>query len=496
MKNTFAEGNNNRDIAYFNSQVEKLRKDLQELTGGSVAEEEIITYIDRLSQQAVAFNKNSDSCFWALDDPNHMPADARVDYIYVPTYLASSILVYSILHYERIRTIPEVLSLTRKALNGCLGRSSGGLHFVGAGYSGIDGFLDAMDIFADGHMEEFTRRYPDVNPDFTKAWNAAVRYLKERVCSGDSSAPWDSRCCVDRGKAILEKTKMADGEKQLLFVYGTLMSGRSAAHMLEGKVCRGTYLLREHAMYDLGWYPGVVRQNGEAVVGEVYEIEEDDFNRLDEYEDNGNLYCRRKLQVERAQEKTTAWVYIYQGEPGEKLCRHPWGSSDKDPVWYAAYGSNLSRDRFLCYIRGEACAENGKHYSGCSIKSLPEEEGCGWFPGELYFANSSISWDGKGVAFYDPYGKGETFMRLYRITRGQLQDIQKQEGLSARWYGRIVTLGIQKDGIPICTLTSEHRNSRNLPSDKYSGLMLKALVKENGLDETEAQKYLKDAIHH
>ena len=87
-------------------------------------------------------------------------------------------------------------------------------------------------------------------------------------------------------------------------------------------------------------------------------------------------------------------------------------------------------------------------------------------------------------------------MRLYRITRGQLQDIQKQEGASARWYGRIVTLGIQKDGIPICTLTSEHRNSRNLPSEKYSGLILKALVKENGLDETEAQKYLKDAIHH
>ena len=46
------------------------------------------------------------------------------------------------------------------------------------------------------------------------------------------------------------------------------------------------------------------------------------------------------------------------------------------------------------------------------------------------------------------------------------------------------------------TLTSEHRNSRNLPSDKYSGLILKALIKENGLDETEAQKYLKDAIHH
>ena len=43
MKNTFAEGNNNRDIAYFNSQVEKLRKDLQELTGGRVAEEEILT---------------------------------------------------------------------------------------------------------------------------------------------------------------------------------------------------------------------------------------------------------------------------------------------------------------------------------------------------------------------------------------------------------------------------------------------------------------------
>lgn len=171
--------------------------------------------------------------------------------------------------------------------------------------------------------------------------------------------------------------------------------------------------------------------------------------------------------------------------------REPWGSKDSDRVWYAVYGSNLSKARFLCYIEGGYCAENDRSYPGCRDKILhgPDNESVA-FPGEMYFGSSSPSWGDCGVAFYDPDGKGETFFRLYKLTREQLHDVQRQEGASDRWYGRIVTLGVHADGCPICTLTSVSRHEANAPSAAYVKLIHQALVNENGFTDADAHAYL------
>lgn len=111
----------------------------------------------------------------------------------------------------------------------------------------------------------------------------------------------------------------------------------------------------------------------------------------------------------------------------------------------------------------------------------------------MYFGNNSGSWGGKGVAFYDPQAEGITYMRLYRITRSQLMGIRAQEGASDQWYGKVVTLGIHKDGVPVCTLTSERRNPENAPSQDYLELIRRALVEENEFTMEKAQKHLKEA---
>ncbi len=291
-----------------------------------------------------------------------------------------------------------------------------------------------------------------------------------------------------------EERSKGSGPKDYVFVYGTLMRGRRASGMLEGKVCLGSYLLADYGLYDLGAYPGAVPMRGESVAGELYEIRLSDLEALDAYEGNGFLYTRKRLEVKGAGGVHSAWVYLYNGKPEGSVCQSPWGIREEDPVWYAAYGSNLQMERFRCYLQGGFCRENQRTYVGCRDKSLPGGLDDGWFPGRLYFGNKSASWLGGGVAFYDPDAEGPAYMRLYRISYGQLLDIQRQEGCGDRWYGRMLTLGIHGDGAPIYTLTSRKTRPFNEPSKAYRKLIRDALTGENGFSKEEAERYLDRAL--
>ena len=287
---------------------------------------------------------------------------------------------------------------------------------------------------------------------------------------------------------------MAIHDTELIFVYGTLMSGQRASGYLDGCELLGRYCLRDYAMYSLGAYPGIVPQAGEAVIGEVWRVPADRLPEMDAYEGEGSLYHRRTVTVEREGGRIPAQAYIYAHRPTGKLMREPWGSKGSDRVWYAGYGSNLSAERFACYIQSGKCKENGNSYDGCTDKTLWSESCLRGYPGRMYFGQESGSWKEndapKGVAFYDPAQTGETHMRLYKISRAQLHEVQEQEGLKPYWYGRLVTLGVHEDGCPIYTFTSEMRHEHNAPSAAYLNLIRTALIDECGLSAQEADTYL------
>lgn len=166
----------------------------------------------------------------------------------------------------------------------------------------------------------------------------------------------------------------------------------------------------------------------------------------------------------------------------------------KKYVWYACYGSNLSSERFSYYIKGGQLPNNGKEYEGCRDQSDWIESSMKFFDGEIYFGNKSKTWFGGGVMFYDPSAEGQVFMRLYKITREQMEDVQKQEGLSPNWYGNLVDLGKADDGYQIYTITSENRRPVNPPHDAYYDLIRKALAEENGMGYEWTDEYMKKAL--
>ena len=280
-------------------------------------------------------------------------------------------------------------------------------------------------------------------------------------------------------------------QNQLVFVYGSLMRNGSAEDLLSGCTYSGKAILKDFAMFNLRRYPGIISKRGEWVEGELYIIHNNDFARLDQYEGEGILYQRELVTVESSTGQKQAWAYIYLGKPEGKPMQRPWISDKDDVVWYASYGSNLSKERFLCYIKGGICAANGKEYKPCTNpKLVSEKDDHAWFPGQMYFGNESGSWGDKGVAFYDPNAVGKTFMRMFKVTREQLWEIQGKEGRCPEWYGRILALGIHADGCPIYTMTSEYRHPFNAPDKSYINLISRALIEENGFSEKEAEDYL------
>lgn len=55
-------------------------------------------------------------------------------------------------------------------------------------------------------------------------------------------------------------------------------------------------------------------------------------------------------------------------------------------VWYVSYGSNLSYERFLCYINGTTPKGSTKAEQGCRDKTLSNATGKITIPYKLYFA--------------------------------------------------------------------------------------------------------------
>lgn len=161
---------------------------------------------------------------------------------------------------------------------------------------------------------------------------------------------------------------------------------------------------------------------------------------------------------------------------------------------------DLLESRMACYLQGGLCAQNGKTYDGCTDRSLWTDTGLYYCRGHVYFGRSSGTWEGKGVPFFKPvfteiwHDHRTVCMKLYRITRGQLDEVQEQEGNLDNWYGKMYCLGLDKDGTPIITLTSRTENEENAPCDALLETMYLGLTTCCEYNKTEAVRYLRTAL--
>ncbi|THE12217.1 hypothetical protein E1I69_11905 [Bacillus timonensis] len=178
----------------------------------------------------------------------------------------------------------------------------------------------------------------------------------------------------------------------------------------------------------------------------------------------------------------------------------------KQYIWYASYGSNINRDRFLCYIKGGRPKGSTETEVGCKDPSSPIDEGMFTIPYPLYFAKEAGRWDSKGVAFIDgtPNDEAVTYSKKYLITSDQFLDVLQQENSGLQfdidlqkvkesgstvfrkkaWYGRILYLG-DDSGYPIFTFTAPW-NADEVPFNKPSMEYLETII--TGLKEYKSNE--------
>jgi hypothetical protein len=176
-------------------------------------------------------------------------------------------------------------------------------------------------------------------------------------------------------------------------------------------------------------------------------------------------------------------------------------------IWYAAYGSNLSRDRFDCYLNG-GTPDGAKHaYPGCRDASEPKDDRAGEIDAELAFGGTSLTWGG-GVAFVSPEQGHATKVRMYLITLEQFEDLVAQENWLTvgevklhqpvseerivgpeHVYGCVLPLG-ELDGHPVLTVT-QHRGTREAkPTIPYVRHIAQGLREAYAMTDDEIVEYL------
>lgn len=163
-------------------------------------------------------------------------------------------------------------------------------------------------------------------------------------------------------------------------------------------------------------------------------------------------------------------------------------------VWYAGYGSNLLRERFLSYIQGGSFRLGGRKCQGCKDKTPPVYAEPTTIAGKIYFAKNSSSWSGGGIAFIKNFSpeeanNGKVFARMWKITEEQFDCVRDQEGRN--WYDILIDLGERSDGSRIVTLTNSGSLSPSKPSKEYLSTIALGLRETFDLGNKEIEDYLR-----
>ena len=118
-------------------------------------------------------------------DIKHMPSDARVEFIYMPTYGLAAYLILCKLHLKDLFTKDEELEQGFKGiLLACTGRN-----MTGHGYDNLNGLIDALEIFLETPLKAFLAQYGSEYPEFAKCVQNAIQTLYA-IASEPTRSPW------------------------------------------------------------------------------------------------------------------------------------------------------------------------------------------------------------------------------------------------------------------------------------------------------------------
>lgn len=154
------------------------------------------------------------------------------------------------------------------------------------------------------------------------------------------------------------------------------------------------------------------------------------------------------------------WNVDFKNDMSERVSRYEEQYLAYENVWYACYGSNTCKERFMEYI------------SQCANTTPPEESRPYEFPHPIYFGGNSVRWGNKGTAFLNTEQLGHSYGRIYKVTYEQFETVRKKEGSK---YSKKVFLGYI-DNLPVYTFTCETQYKVSaVPAQEYLDVIHRGL---------------------
>ena len=190
-------------------------------------------------------------------------------------------------------------------------------------------------------------------------------------------------------------------------------------------------------------------------------------------------------------------------------------SADERPVWYASYGSNCSRDRFLTYLRGGRAEGAGRDQIGARDTRDPSGDEPVRFETAVCFVGRSTRWGGAPAFLeHDRSARPGALGRRYCVTRQQFADVLAQESgrpfdsvplpdldelepgtrvvIGDGFYDALVILA-PIDGVPCLSFTSPQppdAREPSPPSEPYLRTIITGLAEIHDLDDEALATHL------
>ena len=119
------------------------------------------------------------------EDIKHMPSDARVEFIYLPTYTLAAYLIHcKMILKDLFPNDPELEQGFKGILLACTARD-----MTGHGYEELDGLVDALEIFLTAPIKAFLAKHGKQYPEFAKCLKNAIKTL-HGIAGGSVHSPW------------------------------------------------------------------------------------------------------------------------------------------------------------------------------------------------------------------------------------------------------------------------------------------------------------------
>ncbi len=133
---------------------------------------------------------------WCLAEAPAMPSDARVDFIYWPSYIALATLSWIHRNHPAVTAvIPAFESSLRRGLDFASGRN-----FGGHGYESDQERIAAIEVLAKGEVFSVVRAQPGFSWRFERAMNRAREALQRRLADNQGWGSIDE----DRARKALQ----------------------------------------------------------------------------------------------------------------------------------------------------------------------------------------------------------------------------------------------------------------------------------------------------